>query len=56
MTLQAHISKLKHQHEQLEEEIHSAFIHHMPDERLARLKRKRLRVRDTIQNLKNQTG
>lgn len=51
MSIEAHIKFLNEKHDHLEEEIHDAYIHHLPTEELKELKKKKLQIKDQIANL-----
>ena len=56
MTIEAHIETLEKKHGVLEEQLHSAMLHpSTADTEIAELKRQKLRVKDQIERLRNQT-
>lgn len=56
MTIKAHIETLEKKHGVLEQELHSAMLHPSTgDGEIAELKRQKLRVKDQIERLRNQT-
>lgn len=56
MTIKAHIETLEKKHGALKEELHSAMLHPSTgDDEIAELKRQKLRVKDQIERLRNQT-
>jgi hypothetical protein len=56
MTIQAHIDTLEKKHGALKEELHSAMQHPSTgDEKIAELKRQKLRLKDEIERLRNTT-
>ena len=53
MALQAHLVELERKHKILETELHDALLHLSTDDlRIVELKRKKLKVRDEIERLK----
>jgi hypothetical protein len=53
MSLQTHLDALYTKHASLEEQIHDAYAHHQDDE-VAALKKKRLVIKDEINELVSQ--
>lgn len=51
MTVSAHINSLHKKHEKLKKDIKFAYIHHMPDFKITTLKKKKLQVKDELENL-----
>ncbi|MBI5131734.1 MAG: DUF465 domain-containing protein [Rhodopseudomonas palustris] len=57
MALQAHLVELERKHKVLESELHDALAHPSTDDlRIADLKRRKLKVRDEINRLKQVSG
>jgi hypothetical protein len=53
MTVEARIDTLESKHLRLTENIHKAYTHHTADDKLIKLKKKRLRLEDEIESLRN---
>jgi len=51
MSVFAHIDSLNKKHETLKKEIRLAYTHHLPDENIATLKKKKLQVKDEIKGI-----
>ena len=57
MALQAHLVELERKHKVLENELHEALLHPSTDDlRIAELKRRKLRVKDDIERLRQVTS
>lgn len=54
MSVQARIDNLEKKQHKLNDNIHSAYADHLPDEKIARLKKKRLKLEDELELLKKQ--
>ncbi|MDO6964963.1 YdcH family protein [Rhizobium alvei] len=56
MTIEAHISTLEKKHGALEQQLHNAMLHPSTgDTFIAELKRQKLRLKDEIERLRNNT-
>lgn len=54
MTIEAHLATLEKKHGALEAELHSAMLHPSTnDERLADIKRRKLRLKDEMERLRS---
>lgn len=54
MNLSAHLATLRSKHLQLKSKIQDAFIHHLPDNEVTKLKKKKLRVKEEITQCEQQ--
>jgi hypothetical protein len=55
MTQDAHVTQLQDKHQSLENTIHQAYIHRMPDEKVQDLKKSKLKLKEEIVHLENAT-
>jgi len=56
MSITTHIKTLNEKHKQLEEELHNAYIHHLPTTEISRIKKQKLLLKDEIKLLRRNVG
>ena len=52
MSITTHLKTLNEKHKQLDEELHNAYIHHLPTTVISKIKKKKLLLKDEIKSLK----
>jgi hypothetical protein len=51
MSITTHIKTLNNKHKELDDKLHSAYIHYLPNNEISKLKKEKLRIKDEIKNL-----
>ncbi len=53
MSIETHIDTLNFKHGKLENTIDKAYVHHLPEEDISKLKKEKLMIKDEINNLQH---
>jgi hypothetical protein len=51
MSITTHINTLTQKHHQLDVKLHNAYMHHFPNEEIAKIKKEKLEIKDQITKL-----